>query len=110
MDKDKIIFELIQKVEFLTKRVAQLEVLEKENKELRRRLSKYETPKNSNNSSVPPSKDENRPKRNQSLREKTGRKPGGQKGRKGNTLRMVQEPDIIKNHIPEYCSCCGKGI
>jgi len=110
LDKDKIIFELIQKVEFLSKRVAQLEVLEKENKELRMRLSKYETPKNSNNSSIPPSKDENRPKRNQSLREKTGRKPGGQKGRKGNTLRMVQEPDIIKNHIPEYCSCCGKDI
>jgi transposase len=45
-----------------------------------------------------------------SLREKTGRKPGGQKGRKGNTLKMVENPDIIQTHIPEYCSKCGKDI
>jgi transposase-like protein len=117
LDKDKIILELIQKVELLTQRVQQLEVFEKENKKLRKentvleqRLSKYEHPKNSNNSSVPPSKDENRPKRNQSLREKTGRKPGGQKGRKGNTLKMVELPDIIEKHIPGFCSCCGEDV
>jgi len=61
-------------------------------KYLKNRLAKYETPKNSKNSSVPPSKDENRPKR-KSLLEKSGRKPGGQKGRKGNTLKMVEVPD-----------------
>ncbi|MCD4736202.1 MAG: IS66 family transposase zinc-finger binding domain-containing protein [Bacteroidales bacterium] len=115
MGKDKIIQELIQKIESLTLRVQQLEVFEKENKilrkekqELKERLSKYEHPKNSNNSSIPPSKDENRPKRNQSLRQKTGRKPGGQNGRKGNTLKMVETPDIVEKHIPEFCSCCGK--
>jgi len=37
--------------------------LMEEIKDLKHRLSKYENPKNSNNSSVPPSKDENRPKR-----------------------------------------------
>jgi len=100
LDKDSIIFELIQKVEQLTREVQYL----------RERLSKYETPKNSNNSSIPPSKDENRPKRNQSLRKKTGRKSGGQKGRKGNTLKIIDNPDIIEKHIPEYCSCCGKSI
>jgi len=100
LDKDRAIFELLQKVEQLTREVQYL----------RGRLSKYETPKDSGNSSIPPSKDENRPKRNQSLREKTGRKPGGQKGREGNTLRMVGNPDITEEHIPEYCSCCGKGI
>ena len=117
MDKDKIILELIQKVELLTKRVQQLEIFEKENKKLRKenatlkqRLSRYEHPKNSNNSSIPPSKDENRPKRNQSLREKTGRKPGGQAGSKGSTLKMVETPDIIQEHIPDYCNCCGKDI
>ncbi len=117
MDKDQIILELIQKVELLTKRVQQLEVFEKENQKLRKentvlkqRLSRYEHPKNSNNSSIPPSKDENRPKRNQSLREKTGRKPGGQTGRKGSTLKMVETPDIIQKYIPDYCSCCGKDI
>lgn len=117
MDKDNIISALVQKVEMLAKRVEQLEVFEQDNKQLRKenaglknRLAKYEHPKNSNNSSVPPSQDENRPKRNQSLREKTGGRPGGQKGRKGNTLKMLEPPDIIEKHIPDFCSCCGKDI
>jgi len=38
-----------------------------------------EDKKNSNNSSIPPSKDENRPKKNQSLRIISGKKSGGQK-------------------------------
>lgn len=114
MDKDKIISDLIKKVDLLTLQIEQIEqeytVLKAENLKIKDRLSKYEHPKNSNNSSVPPSKDENRPKRNQSLREKTGRKPGGQEGRKGNTLKMVGTPDIIQEHIPGYCACCGKDI
>ncbi|MCP4055598.1 MAG: IS66 family transposase [Mesoflavibacter sp.] len=117
MDKDKIILELIAKVDSLIRRVQQLEHFEAENKKLRieinylkARLSKYETPKNSNNSSIAPSQDENRPRRNQSLREKTGRSPGGQKGRKGNTLKMIETPNIIQKHKPDFCSCCGKDI
>ena len=109
MDKDALILELIAKVDLLTKRVEQLEHLEAENSDLKRRLSKYEHPKNSNNSSIPPSKDENRPKR-KSLRETSGLKPGGQKGRKGNTLKMVETPDIIKEHSPSYCKCCGESL
>ncbi len=99
MDKDKIIQDLLRKLEELTIEVTYL----------RERLSKYEAPKNSSNSSIPPSKDENRPKR-KSLREKTNRKPGGQKGRKGNTLKMVETPDFIKVHIPAYCKYCGQDI
>jgi len=109
LDKDALILELIAKVDLLTKRVEQLEHLEAENSDLKRRLSKYEHPKNSNNSSIPPSKDENRPKR-KSLRETSGLKPGGQKGRKGNTLKMVETPDIIKEHSPSYCKCCGESL
>jgi transposase len=93
-------------VTFLFNKVQELEA---EVKYLKNRLAKYETPKNSNNSSVPPSKDENRPKR-KSLREKSGRKPGGQKGRDGNTLKMVEVPDSTEKNIPEYCSCCGGDI
>lgn len=100
MDKDLIIQELIYKIEELVKEV----------QFLKQRLSKYEHPKNSNNSSVPPSKDENRPKRNQSLRQKSGRKPGGQSGHKGNTLKMVENPDIIQEHKPCYCNRCGQNI
>ncbi|MDO9510454.1 MAG: IS66 family transposase [Bacteroidales bacterium] len=100
MDKDLIIQELLHKIDELVKEVQYL----------KQRLAKYEHPKNSNNSSIPPSKDENRPKRNQSLRDKTGRNPGGQLGRKGNTLKMVETPDLIEKHIPGYCSCCGKDM
>jgi transposase len=78
-------------------------------KDLKHRLSKYEHPKNSNNSSIPPSKDENRPKR-KSLREPSGLKSGGQKGRKGNTLKMAETPDITQKHIPNYCKYCGKSL
>ena len=100
MDKDTIIKELLRSLQELTKEVQYL----------KERLTKYEHPKNSGNSSIPPSQDENRPKRNQSLREKTGRKPGGQKGRKGNTLKMVESPNIIEKHLPSFCTCCGKDI
>lgn len=107
LDKDRIILELIRKVDFLTLRI---QIIEKEKQELKERLSKYEHPKTSENSSIPPSKDENRPKRNQSLREQTGKKSGGQEGRQGNTLKMVESPDHIEKYIPEYCNCCGKNI
>jgi transposase len=74
---------------------------------LEERLKKYEHQKNSRNSSIPPSKDENRPVRTDSLREKTGKRPGDQPGHKGSTLQMTATPDEINEYIPEYCSCCG---
>jgi len=85
-------------------------LLQRENDILKDKLAKYENPKNSNNSSVPPSKDENRPFKSKSLRKKTGRKPGGQKGHEGTTLKMVSDPNEIIDHAPEYCECCGKDI
>ena len=98
---------------FMTEDVKELQKmvysLMEEIKELKHRLSKYENPKNSNNSSVPPSKDENRPKR-KSLREKTGKKVGGQKGRKGTTLKMINTPDFRQKHVPDFCNCCGSDI
>ena len=59
--------------------------LKSENTILKERLFKYEHPKNS---SIPPSKDENRAKPNQSLRKVSGKKPGGQLGHKVKTLEM----------------------
>lgn len=78
--------------------------------ELTKKLAHYQHPKNSGNSSIPPSKDENRPKRNQSLREKSGRKPGAQQGHKGTALIMAAVPDKIEKLIPDYCNCCGKDL
>lgn len=48
---------------------------------------------NSKNSSKPPSADPNREKESRS---KSSRKPGGQKGRNGTTLKPVADPDEIK--------------
>jgi transposase len=47
---------------------------------------------NSNNSSKPPSSDPNRKKE----KRVSGKKRGGQKGHKGNTLKKVKEPDEIE--------------
>lgn len=84
-----------------------IETLEKENLELKTKLAKYEHPKNSSNSSIPPSKDENRPKKTSSLREKSDRKPGGQPGHEGNTLKMTDNPNMIHQCIPNFCNECG---
>ena len=48
---------------------------------------------NSNNSSIPPSKDINRKKQD---KEKSAKSAGGQKGRAGKTLIQTQTPDEIK--------------
>lgn len=98
---------LIRRLEALEKKV---DALEKENIFLRERLAKYENPKNSRNSSMPPSKDENRPKRNQSLRTHSGKKSGGQKGREGKTLEMTAFPDVVIKLQPAYCNNCGASL
>lgn len=59
---------------------------------------------------MPPSKDENRVRPNQSLRKKTDRKSGGQKGSKGTTLKMHKTADQIIDHKVDYCSNCGETL
>ena len=66
--------------------------------------------KNSRNSHKPPSSDGlNKPKP-KSLRQKTGRKTGGQKGHKGYTLKMVEHPDHVKVYFVDQCEKCGCSI
>jgi len=38
------------------------------------------------------------------------RKPGGQKGHKGKTLMVSDNPDIIKKVLPDYCNKCGNDL
>lgn len=77
--------------------------LKEENKVLREQLNQ-----NSRNSSRPPSTDGfAKPK---SLRQRTGRKPGGQPGHKGSTLHKVSNPDRIELHQVERCSHCGADL
>jgi transposase len=65
---------------------------------------------NSQNSSKPPSSDGYRKPQPKSLRRKTGRRSGGQKGHAGTTLEMAAEPDHVVDYWPERCSGCGSEL
>ena len=65
--------------------------------------------KNSRNSSKPPSSDGLK-KASQSLRKKTGRKTGGQKGHQGQTLKMSPTPDKVLLHSVAECEHCGEDL
>lgn len=73
-----------------------------ENAELKRRLGM-----NSGNSSKPPSSDGYKKPAPKSLREKTGRKSGGQKGHKGKNLSQAK-PDKIIGCMPSKCIGCPR--
>ena len=87
-----------------------IEVLRAENAALKARISELERRLglNSSNSGKPPSSDGlKKPARVSSLRERSGKKPGGQKGHKGETLRQVTDPNEVVNHYPPACSMAG---
>src|SRR3954465_13327537 len=64
----------------------------------------------SRNSSKPPSTDGPDKPAPKSLRGRSGRKPGGQPGREGRTLRRVERPDEVVVHEPGSCSACGADL
>ena len=82
------------------------------NAELAQRIADLEERlgRNSHNSSQPPSTDGfNRPPSPsaRSLRQRSGKKVGGQPGHKGHTLRFSPNPDRIVIHRPAECVQCG---
>ncbi len=103
----KRILELEKENSFLKAEVATLKMLVQQLLQENERLKHL---KNSRNSSVPPSRDENRPLKTKSLRTKDGKSPGGQTGHEGNTLKMVENPDHIVEHKPAFCNHCGKDL
>jgi len=91
---------LVEQVAQLTSRVEQLLGL----------LEQKAVIKDSHNSHNPPSQDKGTSKRNQSRRKKSGKKTGGQKGHKGHTLKMVEDPEEIIILQSDYCSNCGEDL
>jgi transposase len=97
-------------IQFLEKQIALLSTQAQgfalKIKELEDRLAK-----DSSNSSKPPSSDGlgKKPKTT-SLREKSGRKPGGQPGHIGRTREQISYPNHIEVHTPGFCEHCFSSL
>jgi transposase len=87
-------------VTMLLERLTHLEVLEARVATLEAQLAK-----DSHNSGKPPSSDPVRHAR--SLREPSGKRPGGQPGHEGTTLALRATPDLVLTHTPRQCHACG---
>lgn len=106
-EKDKIIEGLRAENAELRRLVAQLQeeirVLREQNAALLARLSM-----NSRNSSKPPSSDGPKKPVPQSLREKSGRKVGGQPGHKGAGFSLPEKVNSVVQCLPTVCKMCEK--
>src|SRR6266487_3050595 len=79
--------------------------------EVLRRLGEVEgkLAKDSHNSSKPPSSDGLERKR-ASIRKRSEKKPGGQAGHCGHTLKTVETPDEVVKHRPVVCQHCQQPL
>lgn len=86
----------------------------KENRTLKKRLEKYEKPpKNSGNSSTPPSKEPIHSevvRRTKSQRQQSDKPVGGQKGHTGITRKIVESPDEVEVVSSNFCRECGRDL
>jgi transposase len=97
--------DLVDLVEVLLTRLQQLETLVQEQAATIQTLQD-QLAKHSGNSGKPPSSDGLKKPRTRSLRQKTGRKAGGQQGHQGHTLKMRDDPDHIEPHRLDRCPHC----
>lgn len=91
---DNAIEQLLETIQKLTSRIQALE--EKTNTD-------------SHNSNNPPSSD-GLDRRFSRKRERSGKKPGGQKGHEGTTLAMVKHPQQVQIHEVRRCNGCGRSL
>ncbi|MGZ3714923.1 MAG: DUF6444 domain-containing protein, partial [Ktedonobacterales bacterium] len=82
----------------------QIAVLLERVRDLEARLAK-----DSHNSGKPPASD-GLARKTKSLRKKSGKKPGGQLGHRGETLRLVVVPDEVIEHRPPVCAACHQTL
>ena len=105
---------VVQLVEFLMdtidKQSDQIAMMSERIAELEERVKTLEgqLKLNSRNSSKPPSSDGFR--KPPVKRKKTGKPPGGQKGHKGHTLLMVEDPDWEITYPVTECCSCGRSL
>ena len=90
-----LVVEQARMIEQLTARVAELE----------RRLGR-----NSRNSSQPPSADGPAVPPRAARQRGSGRRPGKQPGSPGSTLTLVDDPDVVIEHLPNCCRGCGTDL
>mgnify|MGYP001826373452 CR=1 FL=1 len=90
-------------------RLSQLEQLVLEQAATIRALQE-QLAKNSSNSHKPPSSDGPKKPNPKSLRQKSGRKPGGQKGHKGHRLEMSATPEHVVRHPLHQCPKCAQNL
>jgi transposase len=91
---------------------AEVGELQGRNLRLQRRNAELEAlvAKDSHNSSRPPSTDPPWAKRTRSLRRPSGRRPGGQAGHRGETLRLSERPNRVVEHRPRECRSCRASL
>lgn len=111
--------ELVEKDEQLSKIDKALQEKDARIKALEKELARYkkffgDTARpiaNMTNSSVPSSHNPLSAPRTQSLRKKSDKKPGGQKGHEGHTREWSENPDTVEAcPIPQRCPVCGELI
>jgi transposase len=87
---------------------AEVGELQGHNLRLQRRNAELEAlvARDSHNSSRPPSTDPPWAKRTRSLRRPSGKRPGGQSGHRGETLRLSERPNRVVEHRPRECRSC----
>src|SRR5689334_1875144 len=98
LSKEELIKIILKQNEFIreqAKKIAELEA----------RLNQ-----NSSNSSKPPSSDGLAKPAVKSMRERSGKKPGGQKGHKGHGLKIEREPDEVVVVTPVVCPECSSTL
>ena len=101
LDKERL-------VDLLLVALARIDELEQQVAEQNERIQQLadQLAKNSRNSGKPPSSDGLKKPKTRSLRQQTGKSKGGQKGHKGQTLKMVSDPHYQEVQSLTSCPHC----